>query len=57
MSTIKIIYGINVMEMTCTLLHESNVAKRLTAGMNVIVKPNLVVAKPAAEGDVRISPK
>ena len=52
MSKISIIYGTNVMEMTCTLLRESDVAKRLTAGMNVVVKPNLVVAKPAAEGAV-----
>ena len=52
MSNISIIYGTNVMEMTCTLLRQSDVAKRLTAGMNVVVKPNLVVAKPAAEGAV-----
>jgi len=57
MSKISIIYGTNVMEMTCTLLRESASAKqwgakRLTVGMNVVVKPNLVVAKPAAEGAV-----
>jgi len=52
MSNISIIYGTNVMDMTCTLLRESDVAKRLTAGMNVVVKPNLVVAKPATEGAV-----
>jgi uncharacterized protein (DUF362 family) len=38
--------------MTCILLRQSGVAKRLTAGMNVVIKPNLVVAKPAAEGAV-----
>ena len=57
MSKISIIYGTNVMEMTCTLLRQSVSAKqwnakRLTAGMNVVVKPNLVVAKPATEGAV-----
>ena len=57
MSKISIIYGTNVMEMTCTLLRESASAKqweleRLIAGMNVVIKPNLVVAKPAAEGAV-----
>ena len=52
MSKISIIYGTNISEMTCALLRESDVAKRLTAGMNVIIKPNLVVAKPAAEGAV-----
>ena len=52
MSRISIIYGTNVSEMTRTLLRESDVAKRLTVGMNVVVKPNLVVAKPAAEGAV-----
>ena len=52
MSKIRIIYGTNVMEMTCTLLQESDVAKQLTGKMNVVVKPNLVVAKPAAEGAV-----
>ena len=52
MSKISIIYGTNITEMTCTLLRESDVAKRLTAGMNVVVKPNLVVAKLAAEGAV-----
>ena len=52
MSTISIIYGTNVTEMTCTLLRESEVTKRLTGGMHVVIKPNLVVAKPAAEGAV-----
>jgi uncharacterized protein (DUF362 family) len=57
MSRINIIYGTNVLEMTCTLLRESASAKqwgtkRLTAGMHVAVKPNLVVAKPAGEGAV-----
>ena len=52
MSKISIIYGTNVTEMTCTLLRQSDVAKRLTVGINVVIKPNLVVAKPAAEGAV-----
>ena len=52
MSKICIIYGTNVIEMACTLLRQFDVAKRLSAGMNVVVKPNLVVAKPATEGAV-----
>ena len=52
MSNISIIYGTDITEMTCTLLQKSDVAKRLTAGMNVVIKPNLVVAKPATEGAV-----
>jgi uncharacterized protein (DUF362 family) len=52
MSTISIIYGTDITEMTRTLLEKSDVMKRLTAGLNVVIKPNLVVAKPAAEGAV-----
>jgi len=49
MSTISIIYGTNVAEMTCTLLQQSASAKqwgakRLSAGMDILIKPNLVVA-------------
>ena len=52
MSTISVIYGTNIVEMTNVLLRHSGAAKRLTAGMNVAIKPNLVVAKPATEGAV-----
>jgi uncharacterized protein (DUF362 family) len=50
MNDITIIYGTNVAEMTYTLLRETAAGKRLETGMNVVIKPNLVVAKPASEG-------
>ena len=50
MSNITIIYGTDATEMTYTLLRETAVSNRLKAGMNVVIKPNLVVAKPASEG-------
>ena len=50
MSDITIIYGTDATEMTHTLLRETAVDRRLVPGMNVVIKPNLVVAKPAAEG-------
>jgi uncharacterized protein (DUF362 family) len=49
-SDISIIYGTDATEMTHTLLRETAVGNRLKAGMNVVIKPNLVVAKPASEG-------
>ena len=50
MTDITIIYGTNVAEMTYTLLRETGIEKRVHPGMNVVIKPNLVVAKPASEG-------
>ena len=50
MSNITIIYGTSAAEMTYTLLKDAAVEKRLDVGMNVVIKPNLVVAKNAAEG-------
>jgi uncharacterized protein (DUF362 family) len=50
MSGITIIYGTDAAEMTYTLLRETVADKRLAPGMNVVIKPNLVVAKPASEG-------
>ena len=50
MSDITIIYGTNAVEMTIALLRDAAVDKRLDSGMNVVIKPNLVVAKPASEG-------
>ena len=50
MNDITIIYGTNAAEMTYTLLKDAAIEKRLRPGMNIVVKPNLVVAKPAAEG-------
>ena len=49
-SDITIIYGVNATEMTYTLLRETAVEQRICPGMNVVIKPNLVVAKPASEG-------
>ena len=50
MKDITIIYGTNVSAMTYALLRETDAGNRLKAGMNVVIKPNLVVAKPASEG-------
>ncbi len=50
MPDITIIYGTNAAEMTYTLLEDAAVDKRIDPGMNVVIKPNLVVGKPAAEG-------
>ena len=50
MSDITIIYGTNAAEMTYTLLKDAAVEKRLGSGGNVVIKPNLVGAKSAAEG-------
>lgn len=36
--------------MTYPLLRETAVGNRLKAGMNIIIKPNLVAAKPATDG-------
>jgi uncharacterized protein (DUF362 family) len=47
---IAIIYGTDATEMTYALLRETVFSNRLTPGMNVVIKPNLVVAKPASEG-------
>ena len=50
MSDITIIYGMDAKEMTAALLRDIAFEKRLDSGMNVVIKPNLVVAKPASEG-------
>ena len=50
MNDITIIYGTNVTEMTYGLLRETAAGNRFKTGMNVVIKPNLVVAKPASEG-------
>ncbi|MDR1962368.1 MAG: DUF362 domain-containing protein [Planctomycetaceae bacterium] len=47
---INIIYGTNILEMTYELLCKLPVEKRLRCDMKVVIKPNLVVAKPADEG-------
>jgi len=50
MPDITIIYGTNAAEMTYALLKDTAVKSRLKADMRVVVKPNLVVAKPASQG-------
>ncbi|MDR0610292.1 MAG: DUF362 domain-containing protein [Planctomycetaceae bacterium] len=50
MTAISIIYGTEILGMTYELLQRSGVAERLRRAMRVVVKPNLVVAKPAREG-------
>ncbi|MDR3198378.1 MAG: DUF362 domain-containing protein [Planctomycetaceae bacterium] len=56
MTTINIIYGTAILEMTYKLLRETaagnitETVKRLRSDMKVVIKPNLVVAKPANEG-------
>jgi len=49
-SDIAIIYGTDATKMTYTLLQETVANNRPKAGMNVVIKPNLAVAKPASEG-------
>ncbi len=48
--SIRIIYGTNAAEMTYALLKDAGVEKALPVDGNIVLKPNLVVAKPAAEG-------
>ncbi len=50
LSDITIIYGTDAAEMTYTLLRDAAVEKRLDPGMDIVIKPNLVVAKAAADG-------
>ncbi|MDR2344848.1 MAG: DUF362 domain-containing protein [Planctomycetaceae bacterium] len=47
---INIIYGTEKLDMTYKLLQSVSVEKQLRRDMNVVIKPNLVVAKPAYEG-------
>ncbi len=48
--SLRIIYGTNAAEMTYTLLQDAGIEKELPVGGNIVLKPNLVVAKPAADG-------
>ena len=50
MEPIYIAYGTDLRVQTCGLLERADVASRLRGGMRVVVKPNLVVARPAEEG-------
>ncbi|MDR2169402.1 MAG: DUF362 domain-containing protein [Planctomycetaceae bacterium] len=47
---INIIYGVDVLGMTYELLKVVGVSSKLRGDMRVVIKPNLVVAKPASEG-------
>ncbi|MDR1485098.1 MAG: DUF362 domain-containing protein [Planctomycetaceae bacterium] len=50
MSKIEIIYGVRLFEMVYELFRAAAVEEMLRNDMRVVVKPNLVVAKPACEG-------
>ncbi|MDR2441090.1 MAG: DUF362 domain-containing protein [Planctomycetaceae bacterium] len=51
MTTINVIYGTAILERTYELLQETvTTMKHLRSDMKVVIKPNLVVAKPAREG-------
>ena len=50
MSDITVIYGTDVVEMTYRLLRDADVESQIGSGMRVVIKPNLVVARPASEG-------
>lgn len=50
MTDIRIIYGTNPVEMTIGILKDAELGARLRSGMHVVIKPNLVVAKPASSG-------
>ena len=43
-------YGTQISEMTCALLDAANVSSGIQPSMHVVVKPNLVVSRPAADG-------
>ncbi|HHV64260.1 MAG TPA: DUF362 domain-containing protein [Peptococcaceae bacterium] len=47
---IHVIYGTNPIPMVQELLDKSQVIKNIDPGMNVALKPNLVVAKPSSSG-------
>lgn len=50
MADLYISYGVNPSDMTYSLLAEANIAARLRSSMRVVIKPNLVVARPAEGG-------
>lgn len=50
MGSIYINYGTDLVAMTMELLERAGIASRLSPGMKVVLKPNLVVARPASEG-------
>ena len=50
MNGIDIIYGDDPREMVRELLGTANVETKISAGMTIVIKPNLVVAKTASEG-------
>ena len=47
MSDIYIGYGKNMQQTTFALMEAADIASRLSSGMTVCIKPNLVVARPA----------
>lgn len=50
MEPIYIAYGTDWKEQTCGLMERADVASRLRGNMRAVIKPNLVVARPAKEG-------
>ncbi|MCL2349350.1 MAG: DUF362 domain-containing protein [Planctomycetaceae bacterium] len=50
MSRILIHYGTRMPEMTCALLEAANVSAKIKSSMHVVIKPNLVVSRPASDG-------
>jgi uncharacterized protein (DUF362 family) len=43
-------YGTQIPEMTCALMDAANVSANIQPSMHVVIKPNLVVSRPAADG-------
>ena len=50
MNKILIHYGTRMPEMTCTLLEAANDSAKIKPSMHVVIKPNLVVSRPASDG-------
>lgn len=50
MTEITIIYGTDPLEMTLAILRDAGLEKRLRPDMKVVIKPNLVVPRPAEQG-------
>ena len=43
-------YGTRMPEMTCALMEAADVSTHIQSSMNVVIKPNLVVSRPANDG-------
>jgi uncharacterized protein (DUF362 family) len=49
-SKIYVNYGINLQKMTYELMETAQISKKINSSMQVCIKPNLVLARPAKEG-------